>query len=260
MYWKKIIQSIYDRPLKHDVILKNSYRIDKCLGTGGYGIIYQCTDVKAQKRYVLKQLRPSKARRKKETERFLKEVELMKSFKHKQIPELFDSFTMGDQTFYVMELIDGINLEDWLFTQDEQFSELEALKLISQLLYILEYLHAHHIFHSDIRPPNIILMNNEVYLIDFGLAKKVSTENIDELKARRQDDFFDLGECLLFLLYSNFKEKTNRQRSWMEELTLSTETQILIKKLLGICEVYQDAQKIRRDLQQAIHTLNRLLR
>src|SRR5690348_3539906 len=114
MYWKKIIQSIYDHPLKQGVMLKDSYRIDKCLGTGGYGIIYQCTDVKTKKSHVLKQLRPSKTRRKKETQRFLKEVELMKSFNHKQIPELFDSFTIEDQPFYVMELIDGTNLEGLL--------------------------------------------------------------------------------------------------------------------------------------------------
>ncbi|MDQ0271776.1 serine/threonine protein kinase [Cytobacillus purgationiresistens] len=256
MYWRKFTKWLYDIPLGHGVFLKDSYKIEKCLGMGGYGIIYQCTDIHTQKSYVLKQLRPSKTRSNKETLRFHKEVDLMKSFNHQHIPELVDSFTIDDQEYYVMKQIKGLNIEDLLFAQQQTLSELESLKLFSKLLNIIEYLHDHHIFHSDIRPPNIIVMEGEIYLIDFGLAKKVSSEEITELEDRRQDDFFDMGECLLFLLYSNYKGKKNKHRSWLEELSLNKETEGLLKRLLGINEVYQDTQRMRVDLAKAIDSIN----
>lgn len=109
-----------------------------------------------------------------------------------------------------MQLIEGENIEELLFFQKQPFTELMALQLLSQLLGIVEYLHDRFIFHSDIRTPNIIINDGSLCLIDFGLAKQLTPEETEEIKIRKQDDFFDLGETLLFLLYSQYKGKKKK--------------------------------------------------
>jgi serine/threonine-protein kinase len=156
------------------------------------------------------------------------------------------------QSYYVMNKVDAPNLEDLLFLQKSEFTELESLILTYELLSILDYLHENLIFHSDIRPPNVLVKNGEVFLIDFGLAKKISPKDSVDMESRRQDDFFDLGECLLFLLYSQFKGKPNKKSSWLEELSIGKETENIIKRLLGIKEVYSTTDHIREDLVKAI--------
>ncbi|TYS09414.1 protein kinase [Bacillus subtilis] len=254
MALKQIKKLLFDRPLKDGIILNHHYRIEECLGMGGYGLVYLCTDVHTQTPYVLKQLRPTKAKKEKERVRFQQEMKLLKSIHHPQIPAFIEDFTIGGQAYYVMQFIDGDNIEELLFFRKQPFTELMALQLISQLLEIVEYLHDYLIFHSDIRTPNIIINNGRLCLIDFGLAKQLTTEETEEVKVRKQDDFFDLGETLLFLLYSQYKGKKRKNATWLEELTLTKEVTLLLKKLLGIDEEYQHTASIREDLNRAIQS------
>ncbi|WP_434813489.1 serine/threonine-protein kinase [Bacillus halotolerans] len=255
MALKQLKKLLFDRPLKNGVLLNNQYKIEECLGMGGYGLVYVCTDVHTQTPYVLKQLRPTKAKKQKERVRFQQEIGLLKSINHPQIPAFIEDFIIDGQAYYVMQLVEGDNIEELLFFQKQPFTELMALQLMSQLLDIVEYLHERLIFHTDIRTPNIMMNHGNVYLIDFGLAKQLSHEEDEELKLRKQDDFFDLGETLLFLLYSQYKGKKKKNATWLEELTLTKEVTLLLKKLLGIDEEYQHTASIREDLKRAIQSV-----
>ncbi|MEC1665565.1 serine/threonine-protein kinase [Bacillus halotolerans] len=255
MALKQLKKLLFDRPLKNGVILNNQYKIEECLGMGGYGLVYVCTDVHTQTPYVLKQLRPTKAKKQKERVRFQQEIGLLKSINHPQIPAFIEDFIIDGQAYYVMQLVEGDNIEELLFFQKQPFTELMALQLMSQLLDIVEYLHERLIFHTDIRTPNIMMNHGNVCLIDFGLAKQLSHEEDEELKLRKQDDFFDLGETLLFLLYSQYKGKKKKNATWLEELTLTKEVTLLLRKLLGIDEEYQHTASIREDLKRAIQSV-----
>lgn len=255
MALKQLKKLLFDRPLKNGLLLNNQYKIEECLGMGGYGLVYVCTDVHTQTPYVLKQLRPTKAKKQKERVRFQQEIGLLKSINHPQIPAFIEDFSIDGQACYVMQLVEGDNIEELLFFQKQPFTELMALQLVSQLLDIVEYLHERLIFHTDIRTPNIMMNHGNVYLIDFGLAKQLSHEEDEELKLRKQDDFFDLGETLLFLLYSQYKGKKKKNATWLEELTLTKEVTLLLKKLLGIDEEYQHTASIREDLKRAIQSV-----
>ncbi|MCY8282001.1 serine/threonine protein kinase, partial [Bacillus inaquosorum] len=63
MALKQLKKLLFDRPLKDGDLLNNQYRIEECLGMGGYGLVYLCTDIHTQTPYVLKQLRPTKAKK-----------------------------------------------------------------------------------------------------------------------------------------------------------------------------------------------------
>ncbi|WP_400246742.1 serine/threonine protein kinase [Niallia sp. JL1B1071] len=254
MKWSYVTRFIFDKPQKNGTVL-NRYTLKKCLGVGAYGMIYLCTDNRSGKKYVVKQLRPSKGKKQREWERFKDEAELLRKIDHHAIPALMDEFRIENQYYYVMEYVDGDNIEDLLFFQNQMFTELEALIMMKQLLSIISYLHQHNIFHTDIRPPNVIVKQEKVHLIDFGLANRIDQDNEKAVSNYRQDDYYDFGQMILFLMYSKFKGKKSKKRTWLEELSLHPETVILLKKLLGISEPYTNVNEIKKDLNIAMEAL-----
>lgn len=253
MKWSYLTRWYFDRPLKAGTRL-NTYEVEKCLGLGAYGMIYLCKETCSGKKYVVKQLRPSKGRKQQERDRFKDEIQLLSKINHHLVPPLTGEFCIENQYYYVMEYVEGDNIEDLLFFHNRKFTELDALNLMKQLLSIIKYLHQHNIFHTDIRPPNVIVHQGKVHLIDFGLAKQVS-ERDKNISNYRQDDYYDFGQMILFLLYSTFKGKKSKRRTWIEELSLHPATVKFLKKLLGISDPFANMAEIEKDLEAAIGIL-----
>jgi serine/threonine protein kinase, bacterial len=138
------------------------------------------------------------------------------------------------------------------------------LRLLLQLLEIVDYLHSQQLIHRDIRFPNIIVHKQRLHLIDFGLARYVGEEEGDEephpffieKKLRREihvrSDFYALGHVLLFLLYTTFETPTETDGSWEEQLTLKPVPQKIIRKMLQLEPVYSSIGELRVDVSQAI--------
>ena len=213
---RKIYQFFVDIPFKEGTILNERYEVLKVIGTGSYGIVYHCNDLKSQENRVVKQLRPSKRRNRKEVKLFESEISVLRSLTHKNMPAYYEAFSTNGYFFYVMSLIEGENLEDLIFYGKKTFNEKESLQILHQLLELVDYLHNKNIYHQDLRIPNILLGNNEPFLIDFGLSKQRDSvdpfqlpsisfqhkqEDILEMK---QQDYYDLGEILLYLLYTTY--------------------------------------------------------
>ena len=136
--------------------------------------------------------------------------------------------------------------------------------ILHQLLELVDYLHNKNIYHQDLRIPNILLGNNEPFLIDFGLSKQATQllhfnyhpvpfqhkqEDILEMK---QQDYYDLGEILLYLLYTTYPLQNKKALPWTEELSLEKETVYLLKRLLQIKEPYSSVNEIAADLRAAL--------
>lgn len=102
MALKQLKKLLFDRSLQNGVILHHQYRIEECLGMGGYGLVYLCTDILTQTPYVLKQLRPTKAKKEKEKVRFQQEMKLLKSIHHPQIPAFIEDFIIDGKAYYVI--------------------------------------------------------------------------------------------------------------------------------------------------------------
>lgn len=252
-FLKTLTRWIYDRPLEEGTIAANTYRIKELIGMGSYGIAYLSVDLPEKRLCVIKQLRPSKALFKKERKRFAAEIELMKRLRHPLMPRYLNDFHFKGHSFYAMTYIAGENLEELLFSEKKRFNEKEALMLICDIAEIVDYLHSQHIFHSDLRIPNIVVAKDQVYLIDFGLAiHHPNRTQSDEVVKLRQDDYYDLGDLLLFLLYSDYTPKSKKALPWTEELVLQAETKDLLKRLLGIEERFLNGEQVRKAIHWAI--------
>ncbi|UQX56877.1 hypothetical protein M5V91_05810 [Cytobacillus pseudoceanisediminis] len=67
----------------------------------------------------------------------------------------------------------------------------------------------------------------------------------------KQQDYYDLGEILLYLLYTTYSSKNKKALPWTEELSLEKETVYLLKRLLQIKEPYLNISEISTDLHAA---------
>ncbi|WP_408011403.1 protein kinase domain-containing protein [Pseudalkalibacillus sp. A8] len=262
--FRKIYQSIVDIPIKEGTILNNRYEVLSVIGTGSYGIVYLCNDLKSKENRVVKQLRPSKRRNKKEVELFQSETSVLHTLNHKNMPILYEGFSNNEYFFYAMSFIEGDNLEDQIFISKKTFNEKESLLILDQLLELVEYLHKNGIYHQDLRIPNILLNNNEPFLIDFGLSKQrvsfdafqsppsFSHNKQEGILEMKQQDYYDLGEILLYLLYTTYSSKNKKALPWTEELSLEKGTVYLLKRLLRIKEPYSNISEISADLHAAL--------
>ncbi len=262
--FRKIYQFFVDIPIKKGTVLNNRYEVLSVIGTGSYGIVYLCKDLKSKENRVVKQLRPSKRRNKKEVDLFENETSVLHTLKHKNMPILYEGFSNNEYLFYVMSFIEGDNLEDQIFSRKKTFNEKESLLILDQLLELVDYLHKKDIYHQDLRIPNILLKNDEPFLIDFGLSKqRVSVDGYqppssfshnkqESILEMKQQDYYDLGEILLYLLYTTYSSKNKKALPWTEELSLEKGTVYLLKRLLRIKEPYSNISEISADLHAAL--------
>ncbi|AFS77898.1 putative serine/threonine protein kinase [Gottschalkia acidurici 9a] len=136
----------------------------------------------------------------------------------------------------------GYTVEHMLFKQKYSFSKKEIYNIGKQLIQIINYLHKNNIVHRDIRIPNIIVNEGTVSLIDFGLARF-----IDNKIYTRDIDFSYLGDLLLYLLYSSIEVKEDKKIPWYDELPISNDEKLFLKKLLRLEEPYKTIEKIEYD-------------
>lgn len=242
-------------------IISDRYQVIKHLGTGGYGHSYLVLDQQLHHEIVLKALRFHKRIFRNGRQAFAHERELLKRIEHPGFPKYFQSGNHKNIPFYTMEYINGRNFEELIFNEGRQFNELETFKIANKLLQLIQYLHSNQIIHRDVRIPNVIYNGSHIWLIDLGLAsKKQHKENRyrkgrDYLRKQKNDqaDFYALGHFLLFLLYSNFSFiGTKKEKSWEEELEISSMAKDIIQKLLQIKPAYENCHEIQYDFQKLI--------
>ncbi|MBX9976563.1 protein kinase [Cytobacillus firmus] len=262
---RKFYQFFADNPIKEGTLLNSRYEILKVIGSGSYGLVYLCNDLNTKEYRVVKQLRPSKCRAKKEIELFQQEISIMRTLNHINMPIIYDASSNNEYFYYVMSFIEGDNLEDQIFLSKKTFGEKESLIILDKLLELVDYLHKKNIYHRDLRIPNIILKNDEPFLIDFGLSVQRATidpihspssslhiKQESVIQEMKHQDYYDLGEILLYLLYTTYSSKNKKALPWTEELSLEKGTVNLLKRLLQINEPYTSICEISADLHAAL--------
>lgn len=219
------------------------YSVVRIIGEGRYGIAYLGTNDKSEK-CIIKQLKKNMI--KENREKLFYEEQILKSLNDPKFPKFIAKFKDKYRQGYILEYIEGRDFEDLLVEDGYEFSKEEIYKVGSQLLEIVDLLHKNNIVHRDIRLPNVILKENkELALIDFGLARY-----IDNKRYVKDMDYWYIGDFLIHLYYSSYKETDESERPWYEELDLKEEEKIFLKKLMGIDDSYKDIEEIKNDLEK----------
>ncbi|MBV9926539.1 MAG: SUMF1/EgtB/PvdO family nonheme iron enzyme [Acidobacteria bacterium] len=158
--------------LTPSTLLQGRYRVVGRLGRGGMAVVYEAVDENLQCRVAVKETFATDAERGLRRA-FRHEAQLLANVRHAAFPRVTDYFEQGDGLFFVMDFIHGDDLARRLELMGRPFPPEKVLKWADRLLDALAELHAVSppIVHKDIKPSNIKLCEDEVYLLDFGLAK-----------------------------------------------------------------------------------------
>lgn len=166
-------------------VLDRRYKIIKSLSSGAFGYTFLAEDIKRPQNpsCVVKQLKPKETHPDfllKAKELFDREAEALELLgRHPQIPGLLAHLEIEQEFYLVEEYIPGNTLEKELASQPNK-PESEVIKIVSELLKILDFIHQKKIVHRDIKPSNIIRNqeNNRLVLIDFGAVMEFDGETL----------------------------------------------------------------------------------
>eukprot|EP01071_Lankesteria_metandrocarpae_P011887 Lankesteria_metandrocarpae@DN5475_c3_g1_i11.p1 len=113
-----------------------------------------------------------------DVDRFLQEIDIMKSLDHPNIVRLHETFEDGTNIYLVMEHCSGGELFDRL-VDEGNFSEHLVCKVMKQVLAAVGYCHSLHVAHRDLKPENFLFLKSDpdspLKLIDFGLASRFTS-------------------------------------------------------------------------------------
>ncbi len=150
------------------------YEIQSPLGAGGMGEVYRANDTRLDRVVAIKILSARLSDHPEIKQRFEREARSISALNHPNICHLYDIGSQDGTDFLVMEFLEGETLADRLRKSALPF--VETLKIGTAVAEALAFAHRHGIVHRDLKPGNIMLTPGGAKLMDFGLAKPLSTQ------------------------------------------------------------------------------------
>jgi serine/threonine-protein kinase len=158
------------------------YRIIKKLGAGGMGEVYLALDTKLDRKVAIKVLQPDSLADESLKKRLLREAQAAARLDHPNICAVYDVNEADSFTFIVMQYIEGETLGEKMLRQPLELST--ALAIAEQAAEALAEAHTRGILHRDVKPQNMIITpRGQVKILDFGLAKQMSSSDSVDFEA-----------------------------------------------------------------------------
>ena len=148
------------------------YTIEGIVGRGGMGSVYAGTHEETGENAAIKVLAPAMASDETFRERFIAEIESLKTLNHPNIVTLHGYGEYEGHLYYAMELVDGTNLDEEL-RRGRRFHWREVTQYGLDISRALKHAHDHGVIHRDLKPANLLLdrKDDQLKLTDFGIAK-----------------------------------------------------------------------------------------
>ncbi len=146
------------------------YRVERMLGRGGMGVVYEAVQVSLDRRVALKVLRPELAEDAAFVDRIRREGMVQAALEHPHVLDVYEVGETGGELFLTMRLVDGATLAELLRTG--ALDSERALGLLEQVAGALDAAHEAGLLHRDMKPQNVLVADDgDAFLTDFGLSR-----------------------------------------------------------------------------------------
>ncbi|MET7465820.1 serine/threonine-protein kinase [Nonomuraea sp. NPDC005501] len=147
------------------------YYIEDIVGKGGMAVVYLALDPRLSRRVALKILNPVLSVDDRFRQRFILESRTVASIEHPNIIPIYEANADADGVLYIsMRYVDGLDLRRLIYDRGP-LPLAQASQIFAQVAAALDAAHAHDLIHRDVKPANILLAGDHVYLTDFGITK-----------------------------------------------------------------------------------------
>ena len=163
------------------------YRVESVIGRGGMAMVYRAQDVRLGRRVALKLLDPVLAGSREFQRRFIRESQLAASLDHPNIVPIYEAGEANAQLFIAMRYVVGGDLKGLLTEGRALLPVTRVLRLFVQIGEALDAAHRLGLVHRDVKPANVLVAtgseqsghacSDHVYLSDFGLTKRISSDS-----------------------------------------------------------------------------------
>ncbi|MEZ4398614.1 MAG: serine/threonine-protein kinase [Kofleriaceae bacterium] len=164
--------------------LLGRYAVNRKIGQGGMGAVYEATHTLIGKRVAVKVLLDKYARKEQVVARLEQEARLASSIGHEHIIDITDfGQTEDGRTFVVMEFLEGESLGE-LLNRHGPLPEHRIADIARQVASALGAAHAKGVVHRDVKPDNVFLLRRKdkdfVKVVDFGISKSMRSSDLGE--------------------------------------------------------------------------------
>lgn len=169
--------ALMSNPLEGQLL--GHYRVERMLGRGGMGAVFEGRDERTNQRIAIKVMTAGIMSDAESVARFEREASVAAQIQHSNVARVLDSGTEGEIRYLVMEFVDGRSLAD-LLRERGHIPGPRALDYIRQAASGLDAAHSRGAIHRDIKPENLMVTSDgTLKVVDFGLAK---LQNADSFK------------------------------------------------------------------------------
>ena len=164
--------------------LGTQYRVERELGRGGMGVVFQGTDVALDRPVAIKVIHPELAGHEGLARRFLSEARTIARLRHPNIVTVHAAGTGEGLLYYVMDEVPGETLRARL-VRERRLPPAEAARIASDIAAALDAASLAGIVHRDVKPENVLLDSGSgrAMLADFGIARVLQQAETGERTA-----------------------------------------------------------------------------
>ena len=149
------------------------YEVVLPISSGAMGAVYRARDAEGDGDVALKRLLDRR-----HAARFEIEARLLAQLRHPRVVRVVDYFQDDSGQYLVMNLVEGVDLGRLLMEHGRPGLSLEdAITHVRDAAEALQYVHDQQIVHRDVKPQNLILSDEGVVLVDFGVARELGEED-----------------------------------------------------------------------------------
>jgi serine/threonine protein kinase/Tfp pilus assembly protein PilF len=174
----RTVQTPVGRPLAVTT-LAGKYRILEEIGRGGMGVVYKAEDTQLKRTVALKFLSPDSTAIPSREKRFAQEAQNASALNHPNICTIYEVGEADGNSYIAMEYVDGLPLDRMI--PPGGLPPDDVLRFGSQIVEGFEHAHERGVIHRDLKTANVMITpSGRVKILDFGLAKRLISEELGE--------------------------------------------------------------------------------